>query len=552
MKRNEFCELGTGPAGIFGADLQRLIETKALVQANSGGGKSYLIRKILEQTHGKVQQIVLDVEGEFSSLRTKYDYILAGKGGDVAADPRTADLLARKLLELGADCIIDLFELKSHEQRRFVRVFLESLMSAPKDLWHPVIVVVDEAQLFAPEAGKSEALEAVIDLCTRGRKRDFCAILATLRISMVHKDALAQCLNKLIGRTALDIDRKRAADELGFTTRESNLALRDLDPGEFYAFGPALSKSVQKVTIGKVSTPHGHEARKALATRRPAPTEKVKKALEQLGDLPKEAEEEIRDRDSLRARVRDLEREIATAKRTSKVEIKTERVVDQKSIDRAVRESMAAAVAIYHRKLKEMAQECAKEIAELKPTQITPALRVVQATAAAPIKAHSVVRAARPTGDDQIGQCERRILGFLSIRPGAFFSKVQIGAMTGYSHGSGGFNNALSKLSTAGMIQRNGTSIALNPSADVAHLIDQQPHRLEDWIAKLGACERKVYERLLKEPSSVFSKDEIASETGYSAGSGGFNNALSRLSTLGLVKREHGGQVRINPEVVGL
>ena len=38
-------ELEDGPLTL---DLPRLIETRLLIQANSGGGKSYLIRKILE------------------------------------------------------------------------------------------------------------------------------------------------------------------------------------------------------------------------------------------------------------------------------------------------------------------------------------------------------------------------------------------------------------------------------------------------------------------------------------------------------------------------
>jgi hypothetical protein len=62
-------------------DLPRLIESKLLVRANSGGGKSWALRRILEQSHGKVQHIILDSEGEFGTLREKFDYVLAGKGG---------------------------------------------------------------------------------------------------------------------------------------------------------------------------------------------------------------------------------------------------------------------------------------------------------------------------------------------------------------------------------------------------------------------------------------------------------------------------------------
>ena len=76
-------------------DLPTLLDTRLLVQANSGGGKSWLLRRLLEQSHGKVQQIVIDLEGKFSTLREKYDYVLAGKEGDTPADPRSAGLLAK-------------------------------------------------------------------------------------------------------------------------------------------------------------------------------------------------------------------------------------------------------------------------------------------------------------------------------------------------------------------------------------------------------------------------------------------------------------------------
>jgi len=53
--------IGMGEDGLVGIDLNNLIDTRLLIQANSGGGKSYAIRKLLEETHGKVQHIVLDL-----------------------------------------------------------------------------------------------------------------------------------------------------------------------------------------------------------------------------------------------------------------------------------------------------------------------------------------------------------------------------------------------------------------------------------------------------------------------------------------------------------
>lgn len=71
-------------------DIDQLLRTRLLIQANSGGGKSYALRKFLEETHGKVQHLVIDPEGEFSTLRERFDYVLVGKGGDIHADVRTA------------------------------------------------------------------------------------------------------------------------------------------------------------------------------------------------------------------------------------------------------------------------------------------------------------------------------------------------------------------------------------------------------------------------------------------------------------------------------
>lgn len=158
-------------------DLAKLTDSRLLIQANSGGGKSWCLRRLLEQTHGQIQHLVIDPEGEFASLRERFDYVHAAKAGaDTAADPRSAGLLAERLLELGVSAILDIYELKAHDRIRFVRAFLEALVNAPKALWHPALVVVDEAHVFCPQQGEAESAGAVIDLATRGRKRGYCAV----------------------------------------------------------------------------------------------------------------------------------------------------------------------------------------------------------------------------------------------------------------------------------------------------------------------------------------------------------------------------------------
>lgn len=293
-------------------DLTNLLETRLLVQANSGGGKSWLLRRILEKSHGKVQQIVIDLEGEFSSLREKYDYVLASKEGDTPAEPRSAALLARKILELNVSTIIDLYELPHQGRKRFVKLFLDSMVNAPKNLWHPVLVVLDEAHIFCPEKGQAESAESVIDIATRGRKRGYCIVLATQRLSKLHKDAAAECNNKLIGRTGLDIDRKRASEELGFTKKEQSLSLRSLEAGEFFAFGPSISTEIIKVKVGGVETTHP-KAGSRFKIKITPPTDRIKKIIKKFVDLPEEAKKEAQTVAELKQEIFTLKRDLRSA-----------------------------------------------------------------------------------------------------------------------------------------------------------------------------------------------------------------------------------------------
>jgi DNA helicase HerA-like ATPase len=94
-------------------NLDALMQTRALIVAGPGGGKSYALRKLIEETAGGVQQLVIDPEGEFASLRERHDFILVvARDGDIVASPKTAGVLAHRLLELGTSAILDLYELQ--------------------------------------------------------------------------------------------------------------------------------------------------------------------------------------------------------------------------------------------------------------------------------------------------------------------------------------------------------------------------------------------------------------------------------------------------------
>lgn len=294
-------------------DVEKLLDTRLLLQAGSGGGKSFALRKIIEQiARTKTQQIILDPEGEFVTLREKYDFALVSKDGDIPLSVKYAETLAYKLLETNLSVIIDLYELKHHERILFVKNFVSALINAPKELWHSCFVTIDEAHLFCAESTRSESTGAVIDLCTRGRKRGLGAILATQRLSKLHKDAAAELLNKMIGRIGVDIDRKRAGDELGFTSKSNTLELRNLKPGEFYTFGPAISSEVIKFKVAPVETTHLKSGKRMVAA--PPTPQAIRKILSRLEALPQDAEKELETKTQLQAEVTRLRREVSLLK----------------------------------------------------------------------------------------------------------------------------------------------------------------------------------------------------------------------------------------------
>lgn len=245
-----------------GIDVRAVIEGRWVITANSGAGKSFLIRRAMELTNGDVQQIIFDVEGDFVTLREKYDYLLVGNNGDLFFDPERSDFtdkvrtFAQQLRELRVSTIIDLSDLRFEERDAFIAFLLDALIEVPRKLWNPCLVVIDEAHLFAPQNGSTQSLSVVKDLMTRGRKRGLGGILATQRLSELNK-TVADTANKLIGRTGLDVDQRRAAGVLGLTTAKQREGLALLQPGTFWAYGPAFSAPAPRlITIDPVETRH--------------------------------------------------------------------------------------------------------------------------------------------------------------------------------------------------------------------------------------------------------------------------------------------------------
>lgn len=243
-----------GKAAIL--DLEELLATRLLVQGNSGSGKSHLLRRLLEQSAQWVQQCIIDPEGDFVTLADEFGHVVV----DGARTEAELTRIAARIRQHRVSVILNLEGLDVEQQMRCAAAFLGGMFDADRDYWYPVLVVVDEAQLFAPAVGgevsdeaRKLSLGAMTNLMCRGRKRGLAGVIATQRLAKLAKNVAAEASNFLMGRTFLDIDMARAADLLGMERRQAEM-FRDLQRGHFVALGPAMSRRPLPIKIGKVET----------------------------------------------------------------------------------------------------------------------------------------------------------------------------------------------------------------------------------------------------------------------------------------------------------
>jgi hypothetical protein len=541
------------PAGGLPVSLDRLIESKLLVQANSGGGKSWAVRYLLEQTHGRVQHIVLDREGEFATLREHYAYLLAGREGDVAADVRSAKLLARKLLELGLSAVIDLSEMSLGQQKEYVARFVDAINHLPRALWKDCLIVIDEAHLFAPEKGKgsSVASEPIALLLSTGRKRGYCVVLATQRIAKLDKDVSAECLNKMIGRTSEE-DLRRAGEELGMGKPESK-SLRSLDPGTFWTYGPAIVPDPVIVRTGAVRT----QPPKRGTARQPAPVApaKIRAALSELADLPKQAADEERSLEDMRRQLRDAQAALARAEKNGVQRFVEKPVADPRAIERAV----AAAVQPYQRRQEHARRQIERsitvlrdEIARLEPVAVSLGEDVVEAVLAGRVPIGDVLKSGAVSApqppvtpraprepssvDSLLGKGERIVLTAVAQYPDGA-DRDQLTVLTGYKKSSR--DTYLQRLQAAGLVDVTGGAIRATDAGVDALGADFEPLPTGNalrkyWLDKLTGGERAILEVLLQAYPSAVARDEISERTEYKKSSR--DSYIQRLKARKLVE----------------
>jgi hypothetical protein len=445
---------------------------------------------------------------------------------------------------LRLSAVIDLYDLKLGDRRHYVKLFLESLMNAPKALWHPTLVVIDEAHKFCPEksSGDAESTGAVIDLCSQGRKRGFGALLATQRLSKLHKDAAAELNNVAIGRTSLDVDSKRALDLLGMSANQK-LELRNLEPGEFLMFGPACDwNDVKKFTSGTPKSTHP-KAGKRHEVQPPQASTAIRKVLSEFADLPEVAAAEIRDVAAAKKRIAELERELKSGPKPQTV-TKTETVVDQAAIDKAV--------AVRDRHWK-------SEVDKIQKAHGSLVSRLTKIEQLAHLNGDATVAVAQPqhlpvamsqriasqpprekptnTGDVSLGGGALRMIQVLADRAPAKFTESQWATLSKLKRTGGTWSTYKSRLLTAGYVEKQGdlwfaTDSGVSEFGDASRAPQSADELRQQWKSNLGTGPARMIDALLGGP---LDRIELAEACELTATAGTFSTYLSRLRSNGLI-----------------
>ncbi len=284
-------DMGLAADGPAFLELEELLATRLLVQGNSGSGKSHLLRRLLEQSAPWVQQVVIDPEGDFNGLADRFGHVVVQGERSEGELQRIAERVRKRRVSV----VLDLEGLDAEDQMRSAAAFLGGLFDVERDHWYPMLVVVDEAQLFAPSAAgevsdesRKLSLGAMTNLMCRGRKRGLAGVIATQRLAKLAKNVAAEASNFFMGRTFLDIDMQRAADLLGMDRRQAEM-FRDLERGSFVALGPALSKRPLPVRIGGVVTETRGASPKLMPLPEPLPAEAREMILSVEPDPPRSA-----------------------------------------------------------------------------------------------------------------------------------------------------------------------------------------------------------------------------------------------------------------------
>ncbi len=214
-------------------DAQLVMTGRGCVIGQSGSGKSYLVGVMAEELcRLGLPFCMIDTEGEYSRLKTAFQVIVVGgSDGDVGM-PADLEALFRLSISEGFPVVFDVSD--EVDKPAAVEAALYAIYGQEESMKKPYLVIVEEADKFAPQAAHSK-LNMIEEISVRGRKRGIGILVATQRPASISKNVLAQCSYGFIGKLVIGNDIRAVSTLLGGAGNLEKLAMHAT--GEFTPFG---------------------------------------------------------------------------------------------------------------------------------------------------------------------------------------------------------------------------------------------------------------------------------------------------------------------------
>ena len=273
-------------------DSEKIIagEVQCLTVGNSGSGKSFLTRNLIEELYAKKlgNILVIDPEGEYLSLRKLFDFVILGlnkESCDIIITEENAAKLAVKMLKNKINVIIDVSYTDDNNRQEIVSNYINSIIDP--HIRTPLQVIIEETSKFVIKGSNTisniKCIDSLKRLAQFGRLREISTFCNAQRISQLPIDIRTEYNTMIIGKCLDDGDINRYATKIGLRSgpsRELKIELKKLKH-EFFAWGDGFINNSDKVTRVKSLTPKSeHGGMNSLLKLLPPKSEIVTKWIE--------------------------------------------------------------------------------------------------------------------------------------------------------------------------------------------------------------------------------------------------------------------------------
>lgn len=539
--------------------LNAVTQTVAIL-AKRRAGKSYTMRRLVEQLFKAGQQIVIvDPKGDQWGVRSAADgkgpglpiVILGGERGDVPLEPSGGEVVAKLVVEERVSILLDISLFRKHEVATFMTAFLENLyrLKAREIYRTPMMLVIDEADAIAPQKpqrGEERMLGAAEDIVRRGGQRGIGCVLVTQRSAVLNKNVLTQAQMLVALRTIApqDLNAMQAWIDVHGTPEQRKTLMESLPSlpiGDAWFWSPGWPTTdgiFQRVHVLPIET-FDSGATPAPGQKRTEPKHAADVDLDALKRQMAATIEKAKadDPKELRKQLAALKKQLAQRPKEqvteTKIEYRDVPVLKNGQLDKAL-------------KLRDSLQEILVQLVEAiakvpnaKPSPTAPS-RPTQPVQTRQPAVKPLPHAVPLTDLGEVGALtpsEQAVIDAAGAFPnGATRSRLAI--YSGRSIKSSSFQQCFSAgqgLPAKGLLQSIGDRFVLT-EAGQALARETPAATLDDWMRKLLPSEVKVLRAITDAYPERLTREQVADRTGQSILSSSFQGAFPALRDLELIE----------------